>query len=56
MSNSISTLLTRNLNDVFGENDPRATGLSKCRCQARFSSVAEAANNSGAATPPYIRS
>ena len=22
MSNSVSTLLTRNLNDVFGENDP----------------------------------
>jgi len=25
MSYSISTLLTRNLNDVFGENDPGAS-------------------------------
>ena len=26
MSNSISTLLTRNLADVFGENDPARRG------------------------------
>jgi hypothetical protein len=28
MPYSISTLLTRNLDDVFGENDPLMTGLA----------------------------
>ena len=31
MTHSISTLLTRNLQDVFGENDPCALGRSHRR-------------------------
>jgi hypothetical protein len=36
MSNSISTLLIRNLRDVFGENDPRAGARPSTRSSPKM--------------------